>query len=167
MPALACPGKPSSCFAVEDRSERYELADPSRTLVHQEPHRVGVAQARPRGQGVGEVQVGGVLVPPEHGRHPALGPPGRGLRELGLREHTYAHAGDLGQPDDGGQPGHTRTEDQDVEHCGARAHPRGARQPLVIRVSSSSSCAPITSTGLFEESTCTIFVRKFSSSDSS
>ena len=51
-------------LAVEHRAQCDQLLDAPRALVHQQPHGVGVAEPRTRRQGVGEMQVGGVLVPP-------------------------------------------------------------------------------------------------------
>src|SRR3546814_6601139 len=80
-----------SVASVEGRSESDQLVDASGALVDQHPHGVDVAQAGSRGEGVGEVQVGGVGVAAEHGRHSPLGPAGGGLLQLGLGEHADAH----------------------------------------------------------------------------
>ena len=47
--------------AVEHRAERDELADPVGALGHEDPHRVGVAQAGAGGERVGEVELGRVV----------------------------------------------------------------------------------------------------------
>ena len=55
-----------------------------------------VAQPGPGGQGVGQVEIGRVLVAAEHGGHAALGPSGRRLGELGLGEHARPQPGRTG-----------------------------------------------------------------------
>ena len=50
--------------AVEGGPERDELVHPRRALVDEHPHRVDVAEPGAGRQGVGEVEVGRVLVPP-------------------------------------------------------------------------------------------------------
>jgi len=62
--------------------------DPARTLVDQDPHRLLVAEPGPGGQGVGQVQVGRVLVAAEHGGDAALGPARGGLGEHTFGEHA-------------------------------------------------------------------------------
>ena len=60
---------------------------PARTLVDQNAHGLLVAQPRPGGQRVGQVQIGGVLVAPEHCRHAPLGPTGGRLGQHALGQH--------------------------------------------------------------------------------
>ncbi len=74
--ALAGQGQGPAGLAVEDRAHGDELVDPGRALVHQHPHRVGVAQTGPGGQGVGQVEVGRVLVPARAPRPRRPGPSG-------------------------------------------------------------------------------------------
>ncbi len=61
------PPSRASCEAaafvgVEHRAEGDQLVDPVRALVDQHPHGVGVAQPGAGGQGVGQMEVGGVLI---------------------------------------------------------------------------------------------------------
>ena len=70
----------------------------------------------PARQRVGQVQVGRVGVAAEHGGHAALGPPGGGLIELGLREHPDPHPRHRGRgPHRGGEAGHPAAEHEQVE----------------------------------------------------
>ena len=125
-------------LAVEDGAHGDELVDPRRALVHQYPHRVGVAQAGAGGQGVGQVEIGGVLVAAEHGGHPPLGPAGGRLGELGLGQYADPEPGPAGgpvtgrchrrsQPDRGRQAGHTAPQHQDVEGAGVPVRTAHAR----------------------------------------
>ena len=126
--ALAGQGQGPAGLAVEDGAHGDQLVDPGRALVDQHPHGVGVAQAGPGGQGVGQVEVGRVLVPAENGRHAALGPSGGRLGQLGLGQHADAQPVGRcpgpgrgrrgGQPDRGRQTGHAAPEDQHVEGDG-------------------------------------------------
>ena len=84
-------------------------------LVDEHPHRVDVAEPGAGGEGVGQVEVGRVLVATEHGGDPALGPAGGGLLQLGLGEHAHPHAVDLRRPDRGRQAGHAGPEHQQIE----------------------------------------------------
>ncbi len=167
VPAFSGARQPAVGFAVEHGAQSDQLAHASRAFVHQDSHGIDVAEPSPRRERVGVMQVGGVLVPTKHGRNSALSPSSGGLGQLGFREHADTHTGHVGQPHDSGQPGYAGTEDQDVELRAAPAHRREPRQPPVIRLSSASSCAPTTSTGVFDESTCTIVGMRFSSSASS
>src|ERR1039458_411545 len=63
-------------LAIELRTHGDQFMDPERSLVDQDPHRVGVAQTCARGQGVGQMKVGRILVPTQYRGHAALGPPG-------------------------------------------------------------------------------------------
>ena len=69
----------------------------------------------PAAKRVGQMQVGGVLVAAHRGGDPALGPARGRLGQVGLGEHAHPQARRRGQPDHGGQAGHARTEDEDVE----------------------------------------------------
>ena len=107
--------------AVEHRPHGDELVHPGRALVDQDPHRFGVAQPGTGRQRVGQVQVGGVgVVAAQHGGHAALGPAGGGLGQLALGEHPHAHPVGVGGPHGGGEAGHARPQDQEVQ--GWRAH---------------------------------------------
>jgi hypothetical protein len=101
--------------AVEDGAEGDQLVDPPRPLVHQHPDRVGVAEPGTSGERVGQVDVGRVGVAGQHRGHPALGPAGRGLVELGLGQHPHPQAVQVRRPHGGRQPGHAGPEDQQVE----------------------------------------------------
>src|SRR5690606_16244644 len=98
VPALPGQEEAPVGVAVEGGAEGDELVDPGRALVHEDPHGVDVTQAGPGGERVGEVEVGRVGVPAQHGGHAALGPAGGGLLELGLREHADLHAVELRGP---------------------------------------------------------------------
>jgi len=116
--ALPGKGEVTRELTVELRPEGDELVHARRALVDQHAHRVDVAEPRPGGQGVGQVQVGRVLVPAEDGRHPALGPAGRRLGELALGEDPDGEAGVcavLGEAHRSREAGDTAAEDQDVE----------------------------------------------------
>ncbi len=167
VPAFSGASQATIGLAIEHGAKRDQLAHASGAFVHQDAHCIDVAKPGPCREGVGLMEVGGVLVTTEHGRHSSLGPSSGGLGEFGLREHADTHAGDIGQPHDSGQPGYSGAEDQDVELRAAPAHRREPPQSPVIRLSSASSCAPTTSTGVFDESTCTIVGTRVSSSASS
>ncbi len=123
---LAGQGQGSPRLPVEHGAHGDELAHPGRALVDQNPDSVDVAQTGSGGQGVGQMEVGRVIVAPEHGGHAPLGPTGSRLGELGFGQYAYPygsrphqflahrHQGG-GQPHGGGQAGHATTEDQDVE----------------------------------------------------
>jgi hypothetical protein len=87
VPALAGQRQEAGGLPVELHPERDQLVDPARPLVDQNPHRLLVAEPGPGGQGVGQVQIGRVLVAAEHGGHAALGPAGGRLREGALGQH--------------------------------------------------------------------------------
>ena len=132
-PRAACarprgPARGALLVAVEDGAERDELVHPSRALVDQHPHGVGVAQAGAGGQRVGQVQVGRVRVLAEHGGHAALGPAGRRLRQLALGEHADPHAVGAGGADGGRQAGHAAAQDEQVERFDVGR--RSGRQPI-------------------------------------
>ena len=81
-------GQQARRLAVELDPERDQLVHTARPLVDQDAHGLLVAQAGPGRQRVGQVQVGRVLVGPEHGGDAALGPAGGRLRQHALGEHT-------------------------------------------------------------------------------
>ena len=118
--AFASELQPPVVVAVEDRPHGDELVDAARALVHQGSHGLDVAQPGPRGEGVGEVQVGRVGVGREHGGDAALRPAGRRLRELGLREHADPQAQLVGGADGGRQAGHPAAQDEQVELVGSQ-----------------------------------------------
>ena len=130
--ALAGQGQGSSRLAVEHGAHGDELAHPGGALVHQDPDGVGIAQSGAGGQGVGQMEVGRVLVPAEHGGHTSLGPTGGRLGQLRLGQHAHpdvpgrtspspvgAQGG--GQPHGGRQPGHTTAQNENVESGGVPA----------------------------------------------
>ena len=90
-PSRASASAPPGC-----RSNTAPIAMSSWTrrgaLVDQHPDGVGVAESGTGGQGVGEVEVGRVLVAAEHRRHAALGPPGGRLGELCLGQDADPEA---------------------------------------------------------------------------
>ena len=97
---------------VELRAEGHELAHPVRALGDECPHRIDVAQADPRHQGVLEVLVGGVLRV-QCGGDPALGPLGGPGREHRLRhEENPVHP--LPETQRAGEPGDAGPDHDDV-----------------------------------------------------
>ena len=79
-------------LAIELRAHGDQFMDPERALVDQDPHRVGVAQTCARGQGVGQMKVGRILVPTQHRGHATLGPPGGRTPQLGFGQHSDPQA---------------------------------------------------------------------------
>ena len=97
MPAFPSERVLAVLVEVERGTEGDELVHAVGPLVDEHAHRVDVAQPRPRGERVGEVQVGGVgVVTGQHCGDAALGPPGGRLVELGLGQHADAHAEHVG-----------------------------------------------------------------------
>jgi hypothetical protein len=93
--------------AVERRTEGDELMDPGRPLVDQHPDGVDVAEAGPRREGVGQVQIGRVgVAAAQHRGDASLGPPGGRLLQLGLREDPDGHPVELSGPHRRRQTGH-------------------------------------------------------------
>ena len=137
VPTFSGQGQIAAGFAVEHRTEGDELVDTTRPFVDEYPHGVDVTQARSRRQGVGQVEVGGVLVTAHRRRDPPLGPARRRLGQVRLGEHTHPEAGRGGQTDHRGQPRHAGAEDQDVEFHEWRPDGPGAglnpRRPGVAR----------------------------------
>ena len=127
MAALAGQVERSARLAVEDGAHGDQLVDPGGALVHQHPDGIGVAQAGAGGQGVGQMEVGRVLVTAEHRGHPALGPSGRRLGQFGFGQHPHpeprgsrlgpccASRQGRGQPDRGRQAGDAASQHQNVE----------------------------------------------------
>jgi hypothetical protein len=122
----ALPGQEQRPFGIEVElgPQGDEIDDPPRALVHQHPHGVDVAQAGPRGERVGQVQVGGVGLDvrvqrryraTEDRGHAALGPPGGRLGQLRLGEDPHPHPGLGRRPHRGGQARHPAPEDQEFE----------------------------------------------------
>ena len=62
--ALAGQLQAAALVGVEHGAEGDQLVDPARALVDQHAHGVGVTEPDAGGQGVGQVEVGGVLVRP-------------------------------------------------------------------------------------------------------
>ena len=121
VPALARQSEEPAGLPIELHPQRDQLVHAARALVDQDPHRFFVAEPGPRRQGVGQVEVGGVLVAAQHGGHAALRPPGGRLREHALGQDAE-RARRAGQANGGGQSGHSTPEHQDVEGSGP-AHP--------------------------------------------
>ena len=163
VPALARQRQRATGIAVEHRTQSDELVHACRTLVDEHAHDIGVAQPGAGGEGVGQVEVGGVGVAAEHGGHAALGPASRGLGQVGLGEHAHAHAGPGCSPNRRRQPRHPAPEHEQVERDGL-AH---------VRYSSVSVCSSAwraiidASTARLRESTWTIRGSKSSRSASS
>ena len=154
--ALAGERQRSRRFAVELGAERDQLLHAPGALVDQDAHGLLVAQARAGGKGVGQVQVGRVLVAPEHRGHAALGPARCRLRQRALGqdaegETRSARRDGSGEPDRGGQPGDAAAQDQDVE--GSR--PGRVGHAGSVRVSSASSRADTSSMTRLRPSTWT------------
>ena len=124
VPTFSSQREITTGLPVEHRAEPDELVDTTRALVDEHPHRVDIAQPRPRRQRVGQVQVGGVLVAAHRGGDPALGPARRRLGQISLGEHSDPQSRRRGHPDHGGEAGHpdprTRTSS-----CTGRAPERG------------------------------------------
>ncbi len=93
VPALPRQGQAAGGVEVEHRPQGDEVLHPARPLVDQDPDGVDVAQAGAGGQGVGQVEIGGIGVAAQDGGHPALGPPGGGLMEVGLGQHAHPDSG--------------------------------------------------------------------------
>ena len=154
--ALAGEGERPGGLAVELGAQRDQLVHAGRALVDEDAHRLLVAQAGARGQGVGQVQVGRVLVAAEHGGHAALGPAGGRLGQHALGQHAERQRrrrrrARPRQPDRGRQPGDAAAQDQDVE--GSR--PGAGGHAGSVRVSSASRRADTSSMTRLRPSTCT------------
>ena len=128
--ALARQGQRTARLTVEDGPHGDQLVNPRGSLVDQHTHGIGIAQPGAGGQGVGEVEVGGVLVATQDRGHTALGPAGGGLGQLGLGQYpdpesatvTFA-AGRTQRRSEAhrsGQARHPTAQDEDVECPGGR-----------------------------------------------
>ena len=81
------------CSRSNSAPRAMSSSDPGGALVDEDAHGLVVAQAGAGAQGVGEVEVGRVLVPAEDGGHAALGPAGGGLAELALGQDAQGKGG--------------------------------------------------------------------------
>ena len=143
---LAGQGEVAARLAVNG-PEGDQLVDAAGTLVDEDPHGVDVAQTGAGRQGVGQVQVGGVLVPPHRRGHAPLGPPGRRLGQVGLGQDPHPQTARRRQAHDGRQPRHAGTEDEDVELHGV-AHPSARRaRPQPVTAGRSAGARPATVSG--------------------
>ena len=109
-----------------------QLVHPGRALVDQHPDGVGVAEPGPRGQGVGQVQVGRVLVAPEHAATPPWAQRVADWESSPLvSTPTSAAAGRPrgGQPDGGREPGHPAARAPGRRRARARRRRPGRRRP--------------------------------------
>ena len=113
--ALPCQLEVAPFVAVELRPQGDELLHPARPFVHQHPHRVQVAQARPGGQRVGQVEVDLLRVLRQRGGHAPLRPPGGGLLQRALGQHAGDQVVRAGGTDGGGQAGHAAAQHQEVQ----------------------------------------------------
>jgi hypothetical protein len=101
---------------VEHGAHGDELADPVGTFGHEHTDGVGVAEAGPGCDRVGEMQLGGVVGGVLEGRgDAALRVARRGVRKLALGEHEDRPAGARGV-DGTRQAGDPTAEHQQVEH---------------------------------------------------
>ena len=155
------PSRASASEPVASRSnstpERDQLVHAAGALVDEDPHGLLVAQPGAGGQGVGQVQVGRVLVAAEHRGDAALGPAGGRLRQRALGQDAEgqrrsARRDGSGEPDRGGQPGDAAAQDQDVE--GSRPGPAWSRR-FGQACSSASRRADASSITRLRPSTCT------------
>ncbi len=97
---------------VEGRSGGDQAADRARALGDEHPHRLLVAQARARDEGVLQVLLGGVALA-ERGGDAALCPAGRAVVEHRLGDDQHAQAR-LTHPQGRGEPGDAGADDDDV-----------------------------------------------------
>ncbi len=88
VPPFTGQGQQPGGLPVELHTERDQLVDPGRPFVDEDPDGLLVAQPRPGGQRVGQMQIGRVLVAPEHRGDAALGPSGGRLGEHALGQHA-------------------------------------------------------------------------------
>ncbi len=156
MSPFAGQGQRPGGLAVELHPEGDQLMDPGRTLVDQDADGLLVTEPGACGQGVGEVQVGRVLVAAEHGGHAALGPAGGGLGEDALGQHAQrgrrpSRRRQSGQPDGGREAGHPAAQDQDVERSG----PDRVVHAGSVRANWASRRADASSITRLRPSTCT------------
>ncbi len=132
MAAFPGQGEITAGFAVEHRAEADQLVDATGPLVHEHPHGVDVTQPGPGCQGVGQMEVGGVLVAAHRGGDAPLGPARRRLGQVGFGEHAHPEARRRGQSDNGGQARHPGAEDEDVELHRGRPRGRAGRGPQPV-----------------------------------
>ena len=147
MPPLAGQGQGPARLAVEYRPHGNQFVHPARPFVDQDPHGLCIAQAGSGGERVGQVEIGRVLVAPQHGSHAALGPTGGRLGQLRLGQYPHPKAvAAFGTPTRGGQrrgeahrgrqAGHAAAQHQDVEWLRAgerRTHTGPSGSQLSIR----------------------------------
>ena len=150
------PGPGPGGLAVELHPQGDQLMDPGRPLVDQDADGLLVAEPGAGGQGVGQMQVGRVLVAAEHGGHAALGPAGGGLGEDALGQHAQRGRRppgrrQSGQPDGGREAGHPAAQDQDVERSG----PDRVVHAGSVRANWASRRADASSITRLRPSTCT------------
>ena len=135
--ALSGQGQIAAGLAVEHRTQGDQLVDTRRALVDEHPHRVDVTQPGPGGQGVGQMEVGGVLVPADAPRPRPPGPSGSPTgRARPWSARPPAVPGASARRTTADRPGHAGAEDEDVELHGGRApeHWAGRRpQPVTAR----------------------------------
>ena len=99
---------------VEVGAELSELADARRALGDERAHGVHIAETGAGGEGVGQMQVGGIRIL-ECGGDAALRIARRRVRQLTLGEHDDRQAA-RGSVQGGGEPGNTAAEHEDVVH---------------------------------------------------
>ena len=126
--SLAGELEPAVGRSIERSPHRDELGDAAGSLVDEDADCLDVAQAGPRGERVGEVQVGRVGIASEHRGDASLGPSSRGLIELTLGEHADSQAERVGGAHRGREAGNSAAQDEEVE---SRAVARHCRQPTV------------------------------------
>ena len=98
---------------VERNSQRDELTDALRALLHQNLDRARTAEVAAGALRVDPVQVGGVIVA-DRTRNPALGMPARRVGAVAFGQHQHTCAS-LGRRQSGRQAGRTGTYDEDVQ----------------------------------------------------
>ena len=113
--AFPGPRQPAARHTVEDRAERYELVDPLGAFVDEHANRGLVAQPGPGAEGVGQVEVGRVLVAGQHRSDTSLSPARRRLLELALCENPDPRPAELGEANRRGQARHPAPDHEDVE----------------------------------------------------
>lgn len=115
MSALTGKFQSTLIVAIECRTEGYEIADTTWSLLNEHPDGIDIAESSSGRQCVGQMQIGGVGIAAEHRGHASLSPTGCGLFEITLRQYTDAQPMGLRGANSGGQSGYTRTDDQKVE----------------------------------------------------
>lgn len=94
--ALSRPRQPPPRHSVENRTQSDELVNPLGALVNEHPDCSRVAESGPSAKGVGEVEIGRVLVTGENRRDATLGPACGRLVELTLGDDADAAGTELG-----------------------------------------------------------------------